>query len=194
MLVPIVCRNRNLLPQIFRPLAFPFTRFLPAVFVKRRDAVPGSAFFIFRIITGEGRIIDGTAIPVAGICENCFLFLQPLLMLVNPAHCQNDMCVRITITFIMQRPVRDHSFAYKIVLNIRSYTGNLITTFHFYGERHFDFPGKLCIGSLLDFLHFIPQRFAIRITIRCILRQEDLIHHNSAFPCEVVSNTGFIIV
>ena len=98
---------------------------------------------------------------ITGICKDSLLLLQPLLMLVDSAHRQHDMCMRIAVTLIMQRPVSNHSFAYKVLLNICPHTGNLLIAIHFCRKCHLNFPGELCVRSFLDFLHFIPEDFPI---------------------------------
>ena len=113
-------------------------------------------FFILRIVAWKRRIIDRAALFIAGICKNGFLFLHPLFMIVNPAHRQHDVHMGIAHTLIMQGPVSNHSFAYKILLNIGSHTGNLFVAFHFRRERHLDFPRKLRIRTFLDLLYFVP--------------------------------------
>ena len=67
-------------------------------------------------------------------------------------------------------------------------------TCHFVWECNFDLTGELCIRTLLDLLHFVPQNFAIEILSRSIVRKDNLVHYDTAFVCEVMGQTCLFVM
>ena len=70
VIVPVVLRNRDLLPEIFRSLALTDSDFLLAVFVQLRNAVLGSFFFSFGIVGRFCWVIYRPAFFISPVCKN----------------------------------------------------------------------------------------------------------------------------
>ena len=104
------------------------------------------------------------------------------------------MCMRITVAFVVQCPVCDHAFAYEVVLNETPDTFDLFFATHLGRQGNFDLTGELGVRSFLDLLHFVPQNFAVLITLRSIGRKHDLAKDNAALAGEVVRNAGLVVI
>ena len=115
-------------------------------------------------------------------------------MFIYAAKCQHDMRVRISVTLIMKCPVCDHAFRYEIIFDKASYAFDLLFTCHFIRESDLDLAGELCIGSLLDLLHFVPEHFAVLVPLWRVRRKDDLVLYHSAFTREVVRYTGLVVI
>ena len=131
VIVPVVLRNRDLLPEIFRSLALTDSDFLLAVFVQLRNAVLGSFFFPFGIVGRFCRVIYRPAFFISLVCEDCLLFLLPLLMFIYPSKRLQDVCMRVAVTFIVKSPVSDHALFDKVVPDEASDAFDLLFTCHF---------------------------------------------------------------
>ena len=77
VIVPVILRNRDLLPEIFRSLALTDSDFLLTVFVQLRDAVLRSFFFPFGIVGRFCRVVTSRAskniIQVSGRLKENFI-------------------------------------------------------------------------------------------------------------------------
>gem|GEM_PF-6604327 len=104
------------------------------------------------------------------------------------------MCMRITVAFVVQRPISDHAFAYEVVLNETPDTFDLFFATHLGRQGNFDLTGELSVRSFLDLLHLVPQNFAVLITLRSIGRKHDLAKDNAALAGEVVRNAGLVVI
>lgn len=102
--------------------------------------------------------------------------------------------MRITVAFVVQCPVCDHAIAYEVVLNETPDTFDLFYTAHLGRQGNFDLTGELSIRSFLDLLHFVPENFTVRITLRSIGRKHDLAKDNAAFAGEVVRYAGLVVI
>lgn len=173
MFVPVVCRDRDALPEIFRPLALTHPCLLPAVPVKDRDAVLRRVLLVLCVIRGECRIKDRSALSVPRICKDRSLFGLPLGISVNAPNCEHDMRVGISVPFVMERPVRYHALCGKVLLDICPHAFYLLRPCHFRGQRNLNLSCKLCVRPLFNLLYFIPQGLPVVITCRCIVRQEN---------------------
>ncbi len=108
--VPVVRRNVDLLPKIFRSFPFPNSRFLFPVFIKQRQSVLRSMFPVLRVIRWQRRVKYSPAFRVPGIGKNCFCLLLPLSVIIKTPHCQHNMSMGVAVPFVMQCPVSDHAF------------------------------------------------------------------------------------
>ena len=104
------------------------------------------------------------------------------------------MSMRVAVTFIVKSPICDHALFDKVILDEASYTFDLFVSAHFVGQCHLDFTCELCIRTLLDLLHFVPQDLAIEKPSRSIVRKDNLVHYDAAFMCEVMGQTGLFVV
>ena len=77
-------------------------------------------------------------------------------MFIYPAKGQQDVSMRITVTFIMESPICDHALFDKVVFDKTSYAFDLFFTTHFVWESYLNLTGELCIRTLLNLLHFVP--------------------------------------
>ena len=102
--------------------------------------------------------------------------------------------MRIAVTFIVKSPICDHALFDKVVLDKASYAFDLFVTGHFVGKSHLDLTSELCIRTLLDLLHFVPQDFAIEIPSRSIVRKDNLVHYDAAFMGEIVDQTRLFVI
>lgn len=191
--VPVVRRDIDFLPEVFGPFAFPDPCFLHPVFVKDGTAVPGSMLPVFRVIGRQRRVIYSPAFCVPGIGEYGPCFLLPLFLFIESPHRQHDMCVGIAVPFVMQRPVGDHAFRYKVFLNEAPDAFDLLFPFHLSRECNFDFPGQLRVRTLFGFLHFVPQDLPVLISRRCMFRKQDLVHYDTVLCSKVMDDPGFVI-
>ncbi len=78
--------------------------------------------------------------------------------------------------------------------NKDKYEFDLLITCHFVRESNFDLTCELCIRTLLDLLHFVPQNFAIEVPSRSIVRKDNLVHYDAAFMCEVMGQTCLFVM
>ena len=102
--------------------------------------------------------------------------------------------MRVAVTFIVKSPICDHALFDKVLFDKVSDTFDLLITCHFVGESNLDLTCELCIRTLLDLLHFVPQDFAIEIPSRSIVRKDNLVHYDAAFTCEIMCQTGLFVV
>ena len=191
--IPVVGRNGDFLPEVFRSLAFPDPRFLLPVFVKLRDAILRSVLPVFWIIGGERRVKYGSPFRVSGVGKYGFRFRLPLLILIEAAYRQHDVCVGVAVVFVVKRPVGDHAFRNEVLLNVIPDAFDLLGTSHLNRKSDFHFPGKLSVRSPFCFLHFVPENLTVPECWRYMLRKQDFAHDDTAFPGEVIQHSGFII-
>ena len=191
--IPVVSWNVDLLPQIFYPFSLSDPGFLIPVFIQCRYPIPGSILPVFRIINRQSRIKHCPAVFILRIRKNGFCFLLPVFILIEPPHRQHDMCMRVSIAFVVQCPVRNHSFRDKVFPDIGTDTFNLLWSRHFHRESDLHFPGQLCVASFLCFLYFVPKSLTVLVNYRRMFRKQDLTHDNPALCRKVMLNSGFVI-
>ena len=102
--------------------------------------------------------------------------------------------MRVAVTFIVKSPICDHALFDKVVLDKAPYAFYLLFTCHFVWESDLDLTCELCIRTLLDLLHFVPQDFAIEIPSRSIVRKDNLVHYDAAFMGEIVGQTCLFVM
>ena len=104
------------------------------------------------------------------------------------------MSMRIAVAFIVKSPICDHAFAYKVIPDKTSYTFDLFFAVHLCRKGNFDLTSELSIRSFLDLLHFVPEYFAVRITLGSIFGKHDLAKDNAALAGEVVRDAGLVVI
>lgn len=193
LIVPVVFWKAHFFPEIFCPFSLPDAGLLVSAFIKRRDTILCSPLFVFRVIGRTGRIEGRFPVFVSCICKNTSLLFCPSPAFVKSAYCQHDMCMRIAVALIVQRPISNHAPGNKVFHDIASGTIDLLLSGQFRRESNFDFTRKLCVGALFLLLHLIPETGTVAKMLWRVFRQQDLIHDNAAFVCKVMNESCFLV-
>ena len=193
LIVPVIFRKIHFFPEILCPFPFPDAGLLVSIFIKRRNAILRSSLFVFRVIGRTRRIEDRFPVFVSCICKNTSLLFCPYPAFVKSAYCQHDMCMRIAVALIVQRPISDHAPRDKVFHDIASGTIDLLLSGQFRREGYLDFTGKLRIGALFLLLNLVPEAGAIAQMLWRVFRQQDFIHDDAAFVCKVMDESCFLV-
>lgn len=117
-------------------------------------------------------------------------FFSPSAVWFNSSHRQHDMSVRVSVPFVMQRPIGTHSFANKILHDVFAHGINLLLPGKFTRQRNFHFTRKLCCRmsfftvlphptECFDQQQIQPEHFPAAILRRKPLR----VYSSSRIPC-----------
>ena len=88
-------------------------------------------------------------------------FFSPSAVWFNSSHCQHDMSMRVSVPFVMQRPIGTHSFANKVLHDVFAHGIDLLLPGKFTRQRNFHFTRKLRIRTGFFTLYCIPQNVPI---------------------------------
>ena len=88
-------------------------------------------------------------------------FVLPVSLLIQRAHRQENVGMRIVTVGVVDGSVGAHSIGHKLLPDKVLQQPNLLLPTQFYGQRHDKLTGKPAVFGCFDFFHGVPELFPI---------------------------------
>ena len=118
----------------------------------------------------------------------------PLALLIQRAHRQQNVGMRIVTVGVVDGSVAAHSIGHKLLPDKRLQQLDLLLPTQFYGQGHDELTGKPAVFCRLDFLHGIPKPFPILPFLRGVFRQKYSLPDKPLLSRVVMLNPVVIVI
>ncbi len=103
---------------------------------------------------------------------------KPSTLVIHGPHWQQNMSVGISVAFVMDRVVRDHTAGDKLIPAVVADKGLIFGFRNFIRQRHDDAAGKLGVPLSLGFLNCIPKDLPVCVFRWGVWREKDALCQN----------------